>query len=158
MSMIRKMGGWLMLEIPAKSASITKLAANLENAAEQVAGRIANAPESYANHKQITHIIGIERWGQQRLKVALGEPLIEEEYDGYRPAKDTPWPALKETFEATRQQTIELAANLKDCDPSMKIRHNTYGDLSIRAWLKYLDIHANWTSKRLHQATAPSQT
>lgn len=150
MSVVMHSAGWLLLNLPARFMSIDSLIEKLEKSGEIVAGRITNAPETYENHKEITHIVGIERWGQQRLKVALGEPFRQEEYDGYRPPKDTPWAGLKDTFEATRQQTLELGMSLKDCDPAIRINHNTYGPLSVRAWLFYLNIHANLTSRSIH--------
>lgn len=149
MSFIMGIGAKILFELPVRGQSLDALAQGLEGSAQGIATRIENAKESTHNHKTITHLIGIERWGQSRLKVAMGEPLLQDEYDGYRPAQDTAWHALKEHFEATRQQTVELAHALgtQHVNPSQTVMHNMYGDMTLRGWLKYLDVHANLTIK-----------
>jgi len=43
-------------------------------------------------------VIGIERWGQRRLRMLLGEPPVSDEYDSYRPGEDLSMPALRDAF------------------------------------------------------------
>lgn len=57
----------------------------MEQAADEVEARIATAAESKENQTLARHIISIERWSQGRLRTLLGEELVMDEYDGYRP-------------------------------------------------------------------------
>ena len=93
----------------------------------------------------LSHIIGIERWGQSRLRVFLGEPFTQDEYNGYRPARDVPWDELVGQFSATRSETIALARALDEAliAPDKTVLHNQLGPLSARAWLRYLQTHAS---------------
>jgi hypothetical protein len=125
------------------------LAAGLEAAGRDLTKQIANAAHTDRNHRVITHIIGIERWSQSRVKVALGEPFKPDEYDGYRPPKDTAWDALLPMFEATRQETINLAKNASPSVLETLVKHNTYRDLKVRGWLQYMQVHANFESRKL---------
>ncbi|HEX2618899.1 MAG TPA: DinB family protein, partial [Phototrophicaceae bacterium] len=116
---------------------------------QQIVKRIASMPENKRNHSVITHIIGIEKWSQRRIRVALGEPFVDEEYTGYRPAKNTGWVELIPLFEATRRETIALVNQL---DPSMlkqRVLHNGYGNITIGAWLRYVDVHSSFECRKL---------
>ena len=99
----------------------------------------------------MSHIIGIERWGNSRLKVALGEPLMMDEYNNYRPAREATWHELKEELGKTRAQTVQLLGELEssNVDVSKTIAHNQHGDLSIKGWVRYINMHADFESKRL---------
>ncbi|TVR21064.1 MAG: hypothetical protein EA396_09025 [Anaerolineaceae bacterium] len=103
------------------------------------------------NHSLITHIIGIERWGQTRLREILGGEAGEAEYDSYRPPRNTKWAELSPLFEATRQETIALTEALAEANvgADRKVAHDTYGALSAAAWLRYLNIHARLESRKL---------
>ena len=86
----------------------------------------------------------MERWGQSRLRVALGQPLVLDEYDGYRPTMGQSWNELQDAFTATREQTILLAEQFASAElGETTVRHNEFGDLSILQWLVYLRTHAN---------------
>lgn len=113
--------------------------------------RINAKSDSEWNRRLLSHIIGIERWCQSRLRVALGAPFIEEEYDGYRPAMETGWDALKAQFVETRATSVALAQEISAETPSadIKIRHNQFGDVSVRGWLHYMQYHAFEEAKRL---------
>jgi hypothetical protein len=139
-------------ERPARNHTLEELAAKLEQSGTQVATRFASAPETSANRKQMRHIVGIERWGQRRLRVALGEPPLSDEYDDYQPATDSRWEDLRTLFATTRQETVALARKLASngVDGADKVAHNQFGALSLRGWLHYLNVHANLESKRLH--------
>jgi hypothetical protein len=151
MRYFRRIGAQVAFELPGRRRLLATYAPRLERAGETVLSRIAAVPHTEFNHRVVTHIIGIERWGQQRLKVALGEPLLDDEYTGYRPPKDAPWDGLSEQFLATRRATVELVDALveADADPQQLIPHNGYGPLTVRGWLQYLITHADFESKKL---------
>ncbi len=142
---------YLILEMPASKLSYEDLAQRLENSCETITERITVVDDTPGNHEQLRHVIGIERWGQRRLRVALGEPFVLDELEGYKPSYAVKWPALQTEFRNTRHETIALARKLGKAkiDPSLKILHNSYGLLSPRGWLRHLDIHASTESKRI---------
>lgn len=108
------------------------------------------AADSDHNRRLINHIVGIERWGQQRLRTALGEPLVIDEYDGYRPPRAATLPELQADFAATRRDTVALTCELGAAGAeAVGLPHNQIGNLSVRSWLGYLNIHANWEAKKL---------
>lgn len=114
---------------------------------ELVFGAAANNDH---NRRLINHIIGIERWGQRRLRAALGEPLVIDEYDGYRPPRTATLPELQADFEATRRDTVALVRQLDKAGvDTVRIPHNQFGNLSVRSWLNYLDMHASLEAKKL---------
>jgi hypothetical protein len=123
----------------------------LENSSESIAQRIAVIEDTHNNRVVLGHVIGIERWCQSRLKVALGEPLVMDDYDSYRPHHSQDITALRGAFQTTRTETIALARKLAvaKIDPSVKIPHNMYGNLSVYGWLHYIRIHATMESKRV---------
>ena len=131
--------------------SLDELQTRLKLSSESVAGRIEQASDTPANRGQACHLIGIERWGQRRLRSALGEPLVMDEYDPDRPGDDQPLQALSSLFVETRQQTLALIDELKKV-PGIEnklIPHNEIGDLTVRGWLFYLDSHANRESQNI---------
>ena len=99
----------------------------------------------------LTHLIGIERWGQQRLRVALGEPLALDEYDPYRPEGED-WAGLQQCFQRTRQETISLSKSLRMArlDVGTRICHNQFGEISLLGWIFYLNFHAKLESLKIH--------
>lgn len=105
--------------------------------------QLLNTHPTQKNYAVLNHLIGIERWGQRRLAVALGEPLVEEEYDGYRPPRGLSWNELQDQFAETRDQTITLAQLIRDRRAgSNLIPHNSYGQLTPAMWLTFLRAHA----------------
>ncbi len=134
----------LVIERPAKRQSMTDLTNALEASGREIDGRLQSFRESPANGKQLRHIIGIERWGQRRLRVALGEPPLLDEHDEYQPDADLSWDDLPGAFRTTRAETITLARTLAAHEPDSlpKVRHNQLGPLSIPAWVQYLKSHA----------------
>ena len=99
----------------------------------------------------INHIVGIERWGQRRLRVPLREPLLMDSYRGYRLPEGTSMDNLVQAFADTRRDTVNLARELGSTDlkPPVKVRHNDLGELSLGAWLAYLAGHAKRESLRI---------
>jgi len=135
----------LLLERPIGDKSYADMAQQLEEAGQSIEARLSGKEYTEFNHRVLTHIIGIERWGQSRLRVFLGNPFVQDEYNGYRPARDVPWEELVGQFSVTRAVTISLARALDDAliAPEKTVLHNQLGPLSARAWLRYLQTHAS---------------
>jgi hypothetical protein len=135
----------LLLERPVAGKSYADMAQQLEEAGQNIQARLSGKNYTEFNHRVLTHIIGIERWGQSRLRVFLGNPFVQDEYNGYRPARDVPWDDLIGLFSATRSKTVSLARALDDAliAPDKTVLHNQLGPLSARAWLRYLQTHAS---------------
>jgi hypothetical protein len=141
----------MLLERPAQKLTLDELAAQLESSGAKLTQRYATAADAESNREHLRHIVGIERWGQGRLKVFLGAPLEMDEHDAYCPADDLGWAALQDEFTTTRAKTVALARELAAAklDTSPTVPHNQYGKLSAYAWLHYLDTHANLESERI---------
>lgn len=146
-------GGKLLLERPVRAKRLTELAQELEASGRKIESHFAKVGDSEWNRRVLSHIIGIERWGQRRLRVMQGESLIKDEYNGYRPARDASWAQLQANFQTTRGETIVLAKALSQANVSDAVRvlHNQYGELTARGWLHYLDIHALGESKKMRK-------
>lgn len=144
--------GDLLFERPAQKKSIEELRTSLQESHRAALQTIEEAPDTDENREILRHVIGIERWGQRRLRVALGEPLVMDEYDEYRPAKDTSLPALQESFDETRRDTIKITHELAGThgNGATTVPHNQWGDLSVRGWLNYLNSHARRDIKGLN--------
>jgi hypothetical protein len=143
-------GAQLVIEWPVRKLSLSELMAQLEQSAKQISENLGTCSDTINNCHLLGHVIGIERWGQRKLRVALGEPFLVEEYDHYRPSTDSSWDDLKAEWITTRQVTITLAGSLVQANvPSdSKIIHNQYGPLSIKGWLRYLDVHSTGEVKK----------
>lgn len=138
------------LERPFRQLTVEQMAERLELDGRILERTFAAAKDSAANRQLLRHITGIERWGQSRLRVALGAALTMDEYDDYRPPQNADWTALQDAFQSTRQETVTLARRLGQAiDAGTKIPHNQFGPLTVRSWLRYLDIHANLEAKKL---------
>jgi hypothetical protein len=140
------------LEQPFRSLTAEQMAERLELDGRTLERTFAAAKDSESNRKLLSHITGIERWGQTRLQVALGAPLAIDEYNGYRPARDDSWAELQDAFRSTRQQTVDLARQLGPAvEAVVHVPHNQFGPLTVRSWLRYLDMHANMEAKKLRR-------
>jgi hypothetical protein len=129
---------------------LTELSIALQAGAQTVEKALANRKDIEYNRRVLNHIIGIERWGQSRLRVALGEAFKDEEYNGYRPPRETSWDELRAQFKRARAETIGLVGQIeRKGAPEQRIVHNAYGALSVRGWLSYLIIHANGECKKM---------
>jgi hypothetical protein len=135
-------------ERQAAERSTADLVAGLENSAGKIAGRLATAADTPNNREVAAHVIGIERWGGRRLRVALGEPVVDDEYDVYRPSPDTPMGEMAGLFAQTRAETVALAHRAAALPESVTAPHNDMGDISIGAWLVYLRGHAERETQR----------
>ncbi len=141
----------LIIKRPARKLTYVDLIARLAAGDTRIRARIARATPSAGNSSALRHITGIERWSQRRLRTILGAPPTTDEYDGYQPDPATDWPALREEWAATRQETIALtrqiaAAGIND---GTKAHHNSLGDLTAREWLAYLSSHASREALRI---------
>jgi len=142
--------GRFVFDRPVKHTTLADLATQMEQSGQQIAKHLAQASATYANYDCLAHIIGIERWGQRRLRVALGEPPIYDEYDSYRPSIALFWDDLRNEFQHTRQDTIALIHHLDEAgvDHTTAVRHNDLGILTLHGWIRYLDMHANLEEKK----------
>ncbi len=141
-----------VLEAPAGRSSYTDLGQGLERGGIALAGRAARAADTPANREVLSHIIGIERWGQNRLRVALGrQPYGSDTYHAYRPAPDASLSDLRNLLSQTRAGTVDLARQLHANPPEegATVDHNGLGPLTAKAWLRYLNQHADLESRRL---------
>jgi hypothetical protein len=140
-----------LVERQAKGHSLEDLAEALERSGSTLNARFGRAADTPRNREALNHIVGIERWGQRRLRVPLGEPLLMDSYRGYRLPEGTSMDNLVQAFADTRRDTVNLARELGSAGlkPSAKVRHNDLGELSLGAWLAYLDGHAKRESRRV---------
>lgn len=148
---LMRLVSWAMFERPANNKTFADMLQLLEETQQTISEQIQNAEENEKNHDQITHIIGIERWSQEKLQEALGDPPYEDEYDNYRPPTSTPWQTLPSLFDSVRGDTITIAKQLENADPEKKIKHNQFGEMSVKAWLEYVVGHAKMEAKRIRQ-------
>ncbi|RMH00379.1 MAG: hypothetical protein D6706_04080 [Chloroflexi bacterium] len=143
--------GQAVLDWPVRGETAESLARMLQRSGEQIIAHAQKVADTPFNRRVLSHIVGIERWGQSRLQVALGAPLVMDEYNGYRPPRERTLPALISDFEETRSKTIALIDELAQENVSFDftIPHNSYGLLSVRAWLRYLEMHARLESRKM---------
>jgi hypothetical protein len=151
MSLLQRMIVNLLLERPARRLGVDKLQDNLRTSGERLAEHFARITPDERGRALLRHIIAIERWGQNRLRVALGQPLVIDSSQDYKPEAALPWDALVGTFKATRQETLELAQQLVQQHVAFEttVVHNQFGELSLLGWLRYLHVHASLEAKKL---------
>lgn len=147
--LLRKPLVYLFVERGGRQLPLAAWSEKLAQSGETIRQRVADkqTPQAITT---LRHIIGIERWGQRRLQVALGEPFVQDEYDHYQPAA-MDMTTVREEFRTTRQATVTLAQKLAAAGVAeqVTIRHNQFGPITIRGWLNYLNTHANFESKRI---------
>jgi hypothetical protein len=133
----------------ARHRSIEQLAIELEASGCALDARLAGLPDTPDHRAVLAHWIGIERWGQRRLRVALGEPFVSDVHQPYKPDEADGVEKLRRTFAATRAETVGLAHGLREAgvDPATTVRHNDLGGLSIVGWLAYLLQHPEQESR-----------
>lgn len=140
-----------LIEKPAGKKSVADLASELALGSQIIDERAAKAGNAEKARAVLRHLTGIERWGQRRLRVFLGDKPTNDEYDGYRPGADLTLEEMRATFRSTRAETVKLAERLarSKVAPDATVEHNSFGPISLRAWLGYLQTHANWESKKM---------
>ena len=151
MSLIVDLFSALAIKRPARAATLAELTDRLEAGGRAIANRCLAAPNTIGNRAALRHIVGIERWGQRRLRTLLGEPAVEDESDAYLPDAALGWAELQGRFAATRRETAALARQLVAADPGddRTARHNDQGPLTAREWVRYLTLHARLESLRI---------
>jgi hypothetical protein len=123
----------------------------LQASADGIVTQFAAAPDTPENRAQANHVIGMERWAQRRLRMALGDAPISDEYDGYRPGETLGMAELRESFTATRADSLKLVDALRQANVALtkKVPHNDMGQLSVHGWLMYLNMHSSGEAKKL---------
>ena len=130
---------------------VSTLTLELAEAGDKLRATLETRPDTEHNRRTLSHLIGMERWGKRRLLVALGESLIMDEYNGYRPRQDRSWDELKAAFLKTRHDTVNIAHQLAQTDPNLRIPHNMFGDLTVLDWLFYLRLHADGEVQKMQR-------
>jgi hypothetical protein len=133
-----------------RNTTTAELADVLEANGRTLSQRFAAQADGPKLRETLRHVIGIERWGQRRLRVALGEPFEPGGHRPYRPSDDADLDRLRVAFATTRADSVALARKLAapDVDPELRIRHDDLNELGVNAWLAYLDGHANIEARR----------
>lgn len=143
MAFLRHGIGTLLFNRPGEARGKDAHLAALEQSRQTLLAKYGNCPQTPRNHRIFTHVIGIERWAQTRLRTLLGSPLrAQEEYIGYRPPQNTPWYELLTMFEQTRADTLTIARAIPSDLYARRIPHNTWGQLNVGGWLTYIVGHA----------------
>jgi hypothetical protein len=149
MNVLFRLAGQVMLERPARGKSFAQLRARLEETGAQIAERFKRVSDTPANRDQLEHVITIERWGANRLRVLLGDKPFELDSSlNYAPQAGLGWNDLLALWTRTRAETLALVARLETGDPTAKVAHNSFGPLSARAWTQYLTTHAEFESRK----------
>jgi hypothetical protein len=132
----------LFFEGPARKIPVAEHIGRLERSGGAIQAMLASVQPQQRYRDRLQHVIGIERWGQRRLRVFLGEPFVADTHQQYKPPANETWEKMVLGFAQTRAGTITLARKLAERDPQQPVSHNQFGPMSWRAWLRYLDGHA----------------
>jgi hypothetical protein len=141
----------MMVERPAARRGTRVLADELESALAPLVERLQRSKAPERASKQSQHIVGIERWGQQRLRVALGEASFERDsHHPYLPDANLDLPALLDVLRNTRAETVALARRIEQQGRGAeRVEHNALGPMSANGWLRYLRVHADLEARRV---------
>ena len=103
------------VERPARRAGAGALARQLEAALPSLEARARAGLADPRAHDVLRHVIGLERWGQRRLRVALGDLAFErDEHHPYKPAADAAPEELIADLRETRAETVALARRVAE--------------------------------------------
>jgi hypothetical protein len=140
-----------MTERGARGKTYADFQRAFEKTGQAVHGRFTTSRDTPGHREKGQHIVGIERWSQSRLRVALGEAYKQDEYDGYRPGGDLDMGELAQAFADARAESSRLAQALEAAAVplSQKINHNQMGEFTIGAWFNYIILHASRESRML---------
>jgi hypothetical protein len=138
-----------MAQRHARGQAVEGLAAELEASGRAMDARLAGLSDTPGHRAALAHWMGIERCGQRRLRVALGEPYRDDVHHPYEPDEADGVVALRQSFADARVDTVELAHRLHEAGvhPATTVRHSDLGDLSIVGWLAYLLQHPEQESR-----------
>jgi hypothetical protein len=139
------------IEWPVRDKNMGEMASQLENGLQPILDRFQRGGDSERNRRVLSHIIGIERWGQNRLRVFLGNPLVIDEYNSYRPSRETSGQELVAMMRETRAETVRLALQIagQASVQVQRVPHNQFGSLTARGWLFYLHVHSRAESRKI---------
>ena len=144
MSLFYRLGAYFLLKRPIAGLEFIDVLEQCREMGHQLAQALPEKADSEQNARILSHIIGIEKWGQNRLQVALGKPLVADDYLAYRPDRAITFPELCEQFPTVRSTTIALGQKiLENGATAHKVPHNQFGDLDCKSWIRYLTIHAD---------------
>jgi hypothetical protein len=140
----------LFVERPAARRGSARLAEELEQSADALLRTLADSKSPERAAKQARHILGIERWGQQRLRVALGERAFERDsHHPYLPDAQLNREGVVALLREARAETVKLARRLaSEGKGRVAVEHNSIGPLTADGWLRYLKVHADLEAKR----------
>ncbi len=143
----------LFVERPARRLGGERLLGRLQAGRQVVIDRFA-AADPDAARRQLRHVIQLERWGQRRLRVALGEvSAVADVSAAYAPGPDDD---LLATFADVRSETLVLGQRvLNEGREAVSVDHNALGPLSALGWLQYLHLHADLEMRRARRGRSP---
>jgi len=146
----------ILFERPARRAGAAKIAAKLESGGALLEARFRAAAGNPKALRTLRHIVTIERWGQRRLRVALGDVAYERDESGaYAPAADAPYERVVDDLRGARAETVALARRVADeRKAAVVVEHNSMGPLTAGGWLQYLHVHAELEAKRVRASSA----
>ncbi len=144
----------MYVERSAKGKNYDDLIGALQKDAAASLPRFQQAADTPVNRKQAGHVIGIEKWCQRRVRVALGEPFVQDEYDGYVPSPELSMAHHADIYRKTRDETIALVRQLQaqGIPLDQKVKHNDMGEVSLGGWFAYITGHGGMEAKRLKAA------
>ena len=134
--------GRVYFDKPALRQSLAEHAAALRESGEEINAGLAGAAGNEKQRARLRHVIGIERWGQSRLRVFLGDAFISAGHRPHLPPDSASWDELVREFGEMRAETVALAERLAAEQPTTTVSHNQFGELSAHGWLRYVNGHA----------------
>ncbi len=132
----------LMLELPTRGKSVNQQVQALERSGQTLSRKLESMPDSPENLENLRHIIMLERWGTQRLRVFAGAAFEKDRSSLYKPEEHLDWNELREEFADARAELLEVLRSLEGVISDQKVEHNGLGPLSKGAWVQYLGSHA----------------
>ena len=150
-SPVARLFAYVLVGRPARRAGATALADGLASSAYRLEAHFRAAAADPKAGRQLRHVIAIERWGQPRLRVALGDaPFVGDESGAYRPPGDVPYERLLDELRDTRAVTVQLARRVAaEGKEDVVVEHASLGPLTAGGWLRYLRVHADLESRRV---------
>jgi hypothetical protein len=150
-SPIARTFAYILVERPARRAGPAALADGLASSGAALEARFRAAAADPKAPRQLRHVIAIERWGQARLRTALGDvPFFRDASGAYRPPDDAPYDRLLDDLRAARSVSVELARRVvAEGKEDAVVEHDSLGPLTAAGWLRYLRVHADLEAKRV---------
>lgn len=129
----------------ARGKSYQDVIDELETSRDRLLPRIMAAKDTAGNREALNHFVGIERWGLSRVRVADGSTFQLDSHRGYRLPDTATLAELQQAFRDVRAESLALAKRLAAAgvDPTVEVRHNDLGDLTVIEWFMYLNDHSS---------------